>query len=52
MMEWQAEAFMRLRETMPWAGLVISLMLGLFYYWFAIANRYVVFLYEHLGAGR
>jgi len=36
---------------MPWAGLVISVMLGLFFYWFAIANRYVVFLYEHLGAG-
>jgi hypothetical protein len=39
------------RKTVPWAGLVISVMLGLFYYWFAIANRYVVFLYEHLGAG-
>ncbi len=22
----------------------------LFYYWFAIANRYVIFLYDHLGA--
>jgi hypothetical protein len=39
------------RKTAPWAGLAISVMLGLFYYWFAIANRYVVFLYEHLGAG-
>ncbi len=39
------------RKTIPWAGLVISVMLGLFSYWFAIANRYVVFLYEHLGAG-
>jgi hypothetical protein len=26
-------------------------VLGLFYYWFAIANRYVIFLYYHLGAG-
>ena len=25
-------------------------ILGLFYYWFAIADRYAVFLYEHLGA--
>jgi hypothetical protein len=31
--------------------LVVSLVLGLFYYWFAIANRYVIFLYGHLGAG-
>jgi len=39
------------RKTIPWAGLVSSVVLGLFYHWFAIANRYVVFLYEHLGAG-
>lgn len=39
------------RKTIPWVGLVISVMLGLFSYWFAIANRYTVFLYEHLGAG-
>jgi len=39
------------RKTIPWAGLVSSVVLGLFSYWFAIANRYVVFLYEHLGAG-
>ena len=39
------------RKAMPWVGLVISVMLGLFYYWFAIANRYVIFLYGHLGAG-
>ena len=25
-------------------------VLGLFYYWFAVADRYAVFLYEHLGA--
>ena len=25
-------------------------VLGLFYYWFAIADRYIVFLYGHLGA--
>jgi len=34
-----------------WYAVPIStLVLGLFYYWFGIANRYVVFLYEHLGA--
>ena len=25
-------------------------MLGLLYYWFAVADRYAVFLYGHLGA--
>ena len=25
-------------------------LLGLTYYWFAVADRYAVFLYEHLGA--
>jgi hypothetical protein len=25
-------------------------VIGLFYYWFALANRYIIFLYTHLGA--
>jgi hypothetical protein len=25
-------------------------VLGLFYYWYAVADRYAIFLYEHLGA--
>jgi hypothetical protein len=30
---------------------VVALMLGLFYYWFAIADRYTIFLYNHnMGA--
>lgn len=29
---------------------ISAFILGLFYYWFAIADRYAVFLYEHLGA--
>lgn len=29
---------------------IVGLVLGLFYYWFAVANRYVIFLYTHLGA--
>ena len=33
------------------AGLICLFVLGLFYYWFEIANRYVVFLYNHLGEG-
>lgn len=40
-----------LKGTIPWAGLTIGVILGLFYYWFAVANRYVIFLYTHLGAG-
>ena len=32
------------------AILVSTIVLGLFYYWFGVANRYVVFLYGHLGA--
>ncbi|NLE77495.1 MAG: hypothetical protein GX605_12190 [Chloroflexi bacterium] len=35
-----------------WHALPLSaVVLGLFGYWFGAANRYVVFLYEHLGAG-
>jgi hypothetical protein len=30
---------------------ISSIALALFYYWFGVANRYVIFLYEHLGAG-
>lgn len=29
---------------------VAVLVLGLFYHWFAVADRYAVFLYDHLGA--
>lgn len=32
------------------AALVCLFILGLFYYWFAIADRYAIFLYGHLGA--
>ena len=33
-----------------YAAPVSAAVLGLFYYWFAVADRYSVFLYEHLGA--
>jgi hypothetical protein len=33
-----------------YAAPVSAVVLGLFYYWFAVADRYSVFLYEHLGA--
>ena len=34
-----------------WHAMPVSLfVLGLFYYWFAVADRYAIFLYEHLGA--
>jgi hypothetical protein len=29
---------------------VSAIVLGLFYRWFAVADRYAIFLYEHLGA--
>lgn len=29
---------------------ICALILGLFFYWFAFANRYIVFLYTHLDA--
>jgi hypothetical protein len=32
------------------ATLVSLLTLALFYYWFVVADRYAVFLYDHLGA--
>ncbi len=32
------------------AALIASVVLGLFYYWFVIVDRYVVFLYNHNGA--
>lgn len=43
-------------EFAPWphaiaaAGGASGVILALFYYWFAVADRYAVFLYEHLGA--
>ncbi len=39
------------RGALVHALAVSSIVLALFYYWFGIANRYSVFLYEHLGAG-
>jgi hypothetical protein len=34
-----------------WHAVPISVfILGLFYYWFAVADRYAIFLYGHLGA--
>jgi len=32
------------------AALICLFILGLFYYWFAVADRYAVFLYGHLNA--
>jgi len=33
------------------AGPVSAFVVSLFYYWFGVANRYVIFLYGHFGAG-
>ena len=46
----------RLRGSLGWkiallhAAAISALILGLFYHWFAVADRYVAFLYGHLGA--
>lgn len=38
------------RQALPYAGAIATIILALFYHWFARANRYVIFLYGHLGA--
>ena len=38
------------RSTLAFAAGITLLVLGLFYYWFAVADRYGVFLYGHLAA--
>lgn len=41
--------FARWRSA-AWSAVVIWLFIsGLFFYWYGVANRHVVFLYEHLG---
>lgn len=37
-------------KAMAFAVGIILLVLGLYYYWFAVADRYGIFLYGHLGA--
>lgn len=39
------------RRSLIEAACFTILILGLFYYWFAIANRYVIFLYGHTAGG-
>lgn len=39
------------RVALTHAVMVSSLVLALFYYWFGVADRYAIFLYDHLGAG-
>ena len=45
--EWPRTAW---RPALLHAAPICLFVLGLFYYWFAIADRYAVFLYDHLGA--
>jgi hypothetical protein len=37
-------------RALPSAALICLFILGLYYYWFAVADRYSVFLYGHLNA--
>lgn len=39
------------RVALTHAVIVSSLVLALFCYWFGVADRYAIFLYNHLGAG-
>lgn len=39
------------KRTFLHAAPILLVVLALFYYWFGVANRHVVFLYEHLSAG-
>jgi hypothetical protein len=38
------------KPALLYAVLISLFVLGLFYYWFAVADRYSIFLYGHLGA--
>jgi hypothetical protein len=35
------------RRAQSWATPIVVLVLGLFYYWFGVADRYAIFLYGH-----
>lgn len=41
----------KVRRALIEAGLVAGLVLALFAYWFGVANRHVIFLYEHTATG-
>lgn len=43
-------SFLEWKPALLHAVPISLFILGLFYYWFAVADRYVIFLYEHLGA--
>ncbi len=39
------------RRPLPEAVVIVSFILGLFVYWFGLANRYHIFLYGHVAQG-
>ena len=39
------------RRALPFSLLISVVILTFYFYWFVIANRYLIFLYTHLGAG-
>jgi len=47
---WRTTASFQWKDVLLHALAVTLFILGLFYYWFALANRHVIFLYGHLGA--
>ena len=41
----------RWQRALPFSVLISAVILSFYFYWFVIANRYLIFLYTHLGAG-
>jgi hypothetical protein len=48
---WYSSDPARWRLALAGAFLISLFVLGAFYYWFAVADRYVVFLYGHVATG-
>jgi hypothetical protein len=48
---WYSSGPARWKSALAVALPISLFVLGVFYYWFAVANRYVVFLYGHVATG-
>ena len=46
-----ASRFVEWRLALSHALPIGARVVGLFYFWFAVADRYAIFFYDHLGAG-
>ena len=50
-MQVRSSRHLRWDAALGWAIPIALFVLGLFYYWFAIADRYAIFLYGHTATG-